>query len=125
MKAIPINMGSIRKECKDLKEKGFRFVTLTCVEIDEEYLEIIYHFDKDLQMKHYRVKTKKNETAESISDIFFASFLVANVIIDEFGVKFNGLVLDFGGTLFLGEDAERTPFCKYGINKTKDKDTQA
>ncbi len=113
-------MKSIRKETKDLKEKGFRFVTLTCVEIDEDNLEILYHFDKDLQMKNYRVKMKKNEMAESISDIFFASFLVENEIIDQFGVKFNGLVLDFGGTLYLGDNAESTPFCKYGIKKTKE-----
>ncbi len=53
----------------------------------------------------------------SISPVYFAAFLIENEIEDQFGIKFDGLVLDFGGTLYLEEEVMRTPFCKYGRDR--------
>ena len=68
-------------------------------------------------MRHLRVTVAKKVPVPTLSTVFFAAFLVENEIQDQFGIKFDGLVVDFGGTLYLDDDEEviRTPFCKYGV----------
>ena len=116
-----ITKGTLRGEIEKVKSDGYRFVTITCLEIDETTLEFIYTFDKDLELIHLRMQAPKNKSMPSMSPIFFAAFLVENEIYDQFGIKFDDLVLDFGGTLYLDEDDDitATPFCKYGVKRTK------
>lgn len=93
-------------------------MTITCVEIDENSVELLYHFDKDLELVHYRLSALKQASVQSISPIFFAAFLVENEIIDQFGLEFKDLALDFGGTLYLDDDeVSSTPLCKYGVKR--------
>ena len=108
---------AIAAEVAKLKGEGHRFVTMTCVDLDEVNAELIYHFDKDLALSHLRMTVAKKSPVPSISGVYFAAFLVENEIQDQFGLKFDGLALDFGGTLYLDDDEEvmRTPFCKYGV----------
>ncbi|MCP3943883.1 MAG: NADH-quinone oxidoreductase subunit C [Desulfobacteraceae bacterium] len=111
---------TLREEVEKMKSKGYRFVTITCLEIDEDFVELLYHFDKDLELIHYRMQVAKGTTMPSVSTIFFAAFLVENEIYDQFGIKFDDLVLDFGGTLYLDEDEEEvtsTPFCRYSVKR--------
>lgn len=117
MEAFKINKEDLIATSQEIKKSGQRFVTMTCLETDEDHLEIIYHFDKDLEITHYRMTVERNETIPSLSPVFFAAFLVENEIIDQFGVTFENLVLDFGGTLYLddNDDISTTPFCKYGV----------
>ncbi len=106
----------IEKGCA-YKANGFRFVTITCLELDADHLEMIYHFDRDLHIEHCRMQVLKKDIVPSLSPVFFAAFLVENEIIDQFGVIFENLVLDFGGSLYLddNDDITATPFCKYGV----------
>ncbi len=124
METIEITKDTLGREINRIKAGGYRFVTITCLEIDEDFLDLIYHFDKDLDLIHFRMQVPKNEPIPSISPIFFAAFLVENEIYDQFGVKFDGLVLDFGGTLYLDDDDDitATPFCKFGVKKTGHRD---
>ncbi|WDP93359.1 MAG: NADH-quinone oxidoreductase subunit C [Desulfobacter sp.] len=121
MKANTITKESLTGEFEKLKSTGWRLVTITCLEIDQDTLEIIYHFDKNLELANYRMQVGKNETIPSLSPVFFSAFLVENEIIDLYGVKFDGLVLDFGGTLYLDREMDNvtaTPFCKFGVTRT-------
>ncbi len=120
METFKITPQALVEKCEEMKLKGWRFVTITCLEIDEDNLEMIYHFDKDLEIVHYRMQVSKKETVPSLSPVFFAAFLVENEIIDQFGVTYENLVLDFGGTLYLddNDDITATPFCKYGVKKS-------
>ena len=105
-------------EVQALKNKGYRFVTMTCLDLDADTCEIMYHFDKDLELVHLRMTgIAKGSTVPSISQQLFAAFLVENEIRDQYGLCFEGLVLDFGGTLYLEDDVRRTPFCKYTITE--------
>ncbi len=117
--SIDITKDTLRGEIEKIKSDGYRFVTITCLEIDETTLEFIYTFDRDLGLIHFRMQAPKNESMPSMSPIFFAAFLVENEIYDQFGIKFDDLVLDFGGTLYLDEDDDitATPFCKYGVKR--------
>jgi len=118
LEAHPLSLKNLGKEIDNMKSNGWRFVTITCVEIDENSVELLYHFDKDLELYHFRVSALKKDPVPSISPIFFAAFLVENEIIDLFGLSFTDLVLDFGGTLYLDDsEVASTPLCKYGIKR--------
>jgi ech hydrogenase subunit D len=98
-----------------MKSSGYRLVTLTALEPDAARMEIIYHFDKDLTMQHFRLTIPREQPVASISGVYFAALLVENEIQDHFGLRFDGLVLDYDQHLYLEEEVGRTPFCKYSV----------
>ena len=115
---ITISPENVVGEAAKIKAEGYRFVTLSCVEIDDTTVDILYHFDRDLQLKHLRLTVLKDTLVPSISPVYFAAFLVENEIQDLFGIRFQGLAVDYDRTLYLEEDVKKTPFCKYVVIKT-------
>lgn len=105
-------------EVQDLKNKGYRFVTISCVDLGDS-LDLIYHFDLDLKLTHLRITLLKGDKAPSISGIFFAALVIENETKDHFGIHFDGLVLDFGGNFYLEEEVKKYPFCKVTVGKTE------
>ena len=114
-----VTLETVVAEVTKIKEEGYRIVTMTAVDLDEENIDLMYHFDKDLEQRHLRMTVAKKSPVPSISGVYFAAFLIENEIEDQFGTKFDGLVLDFGGTLYLEEEVMRTPFCKYGVVRSE------
>jgi ech hydrogenase subunit D len=112
---VAVTLDTLLGEVAKAKVDGYRFVTLSCVEVDENTFDIFYHFDKDLVMKHYRLRVPKSTVVPSISAVYFAAFLVENEIQDLFGIQFSGLAMDYQGTFYLEEEVRRTPFCRYSI----------
>lgn len=106
---------ALHGEVAKLKGEGYRFVTMTCVDLDAEHVDLIYSFDRDLEMVHYRMRQAKSQPAPSISGVLFTAFLVENEIQDQFGICFDGLVLNFENYLYLEEEVATTPFCKYSV----------
>jgi ech hydrogenase subunit D len=113
-----IAKNQLLSEVQTLKNKGYRFVTMSCVDLGDS-LDLIYHFDLELQMVHLRITLLKGDTAPSISGIFFAALLIENETKDHFGANFDGLVLDFGGNLYLEEEVKKFPFCKVSVTKNE------
>lgn len=104
-----VTQATVASEVLRLKNAGYRLVTMTCTEIDESDLDILYHFDKDLELAHLRMRQPKNRPVPSISGILFAALLVENEIRDQFGVSFDGLILDFNRTLYLDAEVTEVP----------------
>jgi ech hydrogenase subunit D len=102
-------------EVAKLKVLGYRLVTLSCTELDAATVDVLYHFDKDLGLKHLRLTAPKSAPVPSISPVFFAALLVENEIQDFFGLRFEGLLVDYRGTLYLEEEALQTPFCRFSL----------
>ncbi len=117
IETIPAALDTIVGEVVKMKAQEARFLTMTAVSLDEKTTELLYTFDQDLVMTHYRLTVPKDTHVPSISPVYFAAFLVENEICDQFGVVFDGLVLDFGGKLYLDEEAQRTPFCKFAVTR--------
>jgi ech hydrogenase subunit D len=115
---IAIRPENVVGETAKMKVEGYRFVTLSCVEIDETTVDILYHFDRELQLKHLRLTVARDIAVPSISPVYFAAFLVENEIQDLFNIRFQGLAIDYDRTLYLEEDVKKTPFCKYVVIKT-------
>lgn len=117
LETTDITRDALPTEVLRLKDEGFRLVTMTCVDLDENSVDLIYTFDRNLEMVHLRMRQAKDHPAPSISNILFAAFLVENEIQDQFGISFEGLVLDFDRSLYLEEEVSFTPFCKYGVTR--------
>jgi ech hydrogenase subunit D len=111
----PVSPAELIGEVAKLKIEGYRFVTLSCTEIDASRIDVLYHFDKDLGLKHLRLTAVKAEPVPSISPVYFAALLIENEIQDFFGLKFQGLIVDYQGMFYLEEEALKTPFCKFSI----------
>jgi len=115
---ISVSSDVLVGEVATAKVQGFRFVTMSCVELDGNSVDILYHFDKDLALKHIRLTVLKDSAVASISPVYFAAFLVENEIQDLFGIHFKGLVFDYRRTLYLDEEVKVTPFCRYTVEKS-------
>ncbi len=117
--ARPVTAENLRAEALDLKNRGYRLVTYSCTELDDSTCDILYHFDKDLELVNLRLVAPKDQPVPSLSGILFAALLIENEIQDHFGLTFADLALDFGGKLYLEDDVQSRPFCKLSISNVK------
>lgn len=104
-----VTADTLIKEVMRKKEKGCRFVTMSSVQLENGETDILYHFDKDLELSHLRFSLPEGEKAPSISGVFFAALLAENELQDLAGLSFEGLVLDYNRTLYLDPSVETIP----------------
>jgi ech hydrogenase subunit D len=114
---ISVTPDTLVSETLDMKNSGYRLVTLSCVELDPDTVDILYHFDKDLGLRHLRLTIPKTLKVPSISPVFFAAFLVENEIQDHFGIRFDGLALDYDRTLYLEDAIQDAPYCRITVSQ--------
>ena len=50
-----ISKDQLLNETQNMVYEGYRFVTASCVDLSNGKFDIIYHFDKDLELKNYRI----------------------------------------------------------------------
>ncbi len=114
--SISVKMDQLLGETAKLQVEGYTFVAVTGVEIDAETVELIYHFDRDLEMRHLRLSVQKGVRVPSITPVYLAAFLAENEVQDLFGVAFSGLAVDFKGTLYTENEMRgQSPFCRYTV----------
>lgn len=90
-------------------EQGCRFVTITsCAQNDG--FDLIYSFDKDLHLFNFRVSVSKDEVVPSLSPVYLAAAFVENEIKELFGIRFEGLAVDYGGRFVISENTPQSPF---------------
>ncbi len=114
---ISTTKDTVVSKTADMKKDGYRFVTMSCVELDADTVDILYHFDRDLDLKHLRLTIPKKKAVPSVSLVYFAAFLVENEIQDQFGIRFDGLVLDYERTLYLEEEVRDAPYCRISVSR--------
>jgi ech hydrogenase subunit D len=112
---ITISPDQVVGACAQKKAEGYRFVTMSCTALDPDMVDILYHFDKAYRLEHLRLKVPRHFPLPSISDVYFAAFLVENELQDLFGLRFQGLALDYNQTLYLDQEVATAPFCKYTV----------
>ena len=115
--AKSVTLETLRGEIKKIKEDGYRFLTMSAVDLKDEGQQILYHFDKDLHDIHLRLAFSKGTISPSISDIYFAAVLVENEIQDMFDINFDGMPLDFKGSLYMEGEMIKGPMCNFTIVK--------
>ena len=112
---LPVGIDNLLGEIAAVKVAGYRFVTMTCTALNQDSFDLLYHFDRGLELKHLRLTLPAGTAVPSISPIYFAAFLVENEIQDLFGIRFKGLAIDYARTLYGDETTRITPFCKYTV----------
>ena len=112
--AKPVALVDLVNTVRGFKGRGYRFVTMSCVDLGEN-LDLIYHFDRDLVMSHIRLTVPKQTPVPSISEVYFAAVLIENETKDHFGVPFENLALDFQGMFYLEDEIQKHPFCKISV----------
>ena len=120
-----IGAGSLLGEAARLKRDGYRFVTMTGLRLNGTRTEILYHFDRELHFKHLRLAVTGDAPVPSITPVYFSAFLAENEIRDLFGILFEGLVIDYRGTLFLEMSTEPAPFCRFSEKHKAKSDSPA
>lgn len=112
---IDITLESLVGEVSKMKNDGQRLVTFSCTDIGGGNVDLIYHFDKDEVLTNLRLTAPMDKPIPSVSGVYFAALLIENELQDQFGLSFEGLVLDFGRKLYLDDEVTIIPMC----NNTK------
>lgn len=102
-------------EVQKAKYNQYRFVTASCVDTGDGNIDVIYHFDKDLELKNFRIKVQKGEEIPSVSKIYLCAILVENEMKELFGLNVNGIAIDYGGHMLLSDDDLKNPMAKQQI----------
>ena len=112
-------VGLLLGESQKLQYENYRFVTATCVDNNDGSFDVIYHFDKDLELKNYRVRVGREDEIPSISGIYFCALLVENEIKELFGLNVTNIAIDYGGHLLLSDGAPDAPMVRQQITVVK------
>lgn len=112
---VEITVDQLLAETSKCKYEGYRFITATSADNGDDTIDIIYHFDKDYEMKNYRVTIKKGEELPSISKIFFCAVLVENEMKELFGANITDIAVDYGGHMLLSEEELNSPMLRRQI----------
>jgi ech hydrogenase subunit D len=115
--ATPVTLKTLKSEVKKLLDDGWRFVSMSAVDLKDEGQEILYHFDKDFKEINLRLAFSKGTKVPSISGIYFTAVLTENEIRDMFDIHFSDLPLDYSGTFYLEGEVVKGPMCNYTIIK--------
>ena len=106
-----ITQDQLHGEVSALQRHGYRLVTMTCVDTGDGH-EILYHFDKQYELRNLRLKLAAGAVLPSISNIFFCATLVENEMKDLFGLEVDGLAIDYKGRFVLSDGAPSAPLSK-------------
>jgi len=103
----------------ELSVQGWRLVQMSASTVqgegDAQQVELNYSFDKDYKLLNLRVLTVSGAKIKSVSGIFFGAFLYENEIKEQFGIDFEGIAIDFRGTLY--KTAVKQPFIAFAPKK--------
>jgi|GEM_PF-6019755 len=110
-----ITPNNLIAETQKFMDNGYRFIIMDVFEVGDNF-ELLYQFGKDYDVSTLRMTVAKGTEIPSISPIFFSALLIENENQDLFGIKYNDLVVDFGGRLYIAvDDVEAAPQSMAGI----------
>lgn len=118
-----LELGRVQSRIHELKDSGYRFVTITCCSNPDGTNDLFYSFDYEDKLVNLKTTIEPQTPVPSVSSIYLAAAFVENEIAELFGVHFTGLVLDYGGKFILSEGAPDSPFGKGVILVNKDKES--
>ncbi len=98
---IEIKTSDLLEKVTAVEADGYRLVQICCTRTDK--LTVDYTFDDTKKYKFlgYRLELPlENAELPSISGIYFAAFIYENELHDLFGIKIDGIAVDFGGKFY-------------------------
>jgi ech hydrogenase subunit D len=105
-----LDLQHVHHHIHELLDNGYRFVTMTCCNNKDGSFDIFYTLDYKLKLANIKTTVTSETIIPSISNIIIAAAFAENEIKELFGLKFEGLVLDYGGKFILSEGSPEHPF---------------
>ena len=93
-----IDASAVLAMAMERRARGDRLVQILCSH--REAWEVVYSFDGQEGFLHYRVLSAEKPALKSISDFFPSAYLYENEISELFGLKVEGMSIDFKGMLY-------------------------
>lgn len=94
-----IDASALREKAAAYRKDGWRLVQICSTTLD--VFELSYSFTKDDRFEHLRLRLPlENAQVPSITGEYFGAFAYENEIHDLFGIRFEGLKLDYMGNFF-------------------------
>ncbi len=106
---VNIELNDLTSKVKAMHEAHARLVQIGATKVEDK-IEINYSFDQDLHFTNFRITLPATNppTVASVSSFYLAAALYENELQDLYGVKFEGLALNYHGAFY--KKAARTPF---------------
>ena len=112
---VEITKEQLLGEIQNMRYENYRFVTATCIDTGDGYLEVIYHFDREYEMMNFKVRVRQDNELPSISRIFSCANMVENEMKELFGLNITNMLFDYEGHFLLSEGAPITPMAKQPV----------
>lgn len=97
---LPLNTNEIVDVARTMKDAGYRYVQTLCVNCDGG-VEVQYTYNLDNEYKIYTTDPiAEHVSIQSISDVYLEAFVFENEAHDLFGVKIEGMAIDFKGGFY-------------------------
>ena len=107
---LPLEVSEIKQCAAAMKEQGWRYVQMLCVNTDNG-IDVLYTYNRDDVLRTYAVRgVQKDEAIPSVTDLFLAAFVFENEAHDLFGVNIEGIAIDFKGKLYALSQREPMTF---------------
>lgn len=100
-----VEPGGILAKVHHMHDMGCRFVTITCCGNKDGSYDLIYTFDFKSKLLNVKATVVKDEAVTSVSPVYIAAAFAENEIKELFGLKFEGLILDYGGKFMVTGDS--------------------
>jgi ech hydrogenase subunit D len=106
---IDITTADLLSKVREFQAKGYRLVQICCSRLPDK-LEMQYSFDLNYEFTSLRLTLPLDAsiTVPSVSGIYLPAFLYENEIHDLYGVKIEGIAIDFKGNFY--QKAMVSPF---------------
>jgi ech hydrogenase subunit D len=119
---IQIQPGELSAKAAELKKEGWRLVQMSAVvppvgEGETPSVELTVSFDLGYKLRNLRLTVPHGARLQSVSSVYFPAFLYENEIHEQFGLEFDGMAVDFRGTLY--KTAVKQPFVIQAAKKAK------
>jgi ech hydrogenase subunit D len=114
-----ISVQELLHEVQSLQYDGYRLITATCIDNNNDTLDLYYHFDKDYELRNLKLTVLKGSSVPSISKIYFCAMLVENEMKELFGLNVENMAIDYGGHLLLSDGAPENPMLRQQITIVK------
>lgn len=114
-----ISVQELLHEVQSLLYDGYRLITATCIDNNNDTLDLYYHFDKDYELRNLKLTVPKGSAVPSISRIYLCALLVENEMKELFGLNVENIAIDYGGHLLLSDGAPENPMLRQQITIVK------
>jgi ech hydrogenase subunit D len=106
-KIITIELHDLLAKVSELKQGGWRLVQIGCALL--EGFQLDYSFGRDYDFINLRINIPSLDIEiPSVSTLYRSAFIYENEMHDLFGVKVNGISIDYRGNFY--QTAVKTPF---------------